>query len=100
MAIAAPPSLWLDLGMNHINTAQMCGNGTAECIDGEAITGRRDEVFLVSKALPHIRAGTVGACKRSRGSVAISSTATSCTGARASARQDHAALPMPINVDR
>jgi aryl-alcohol dehydrogenase-like predicted oxidoreductase len=50
MAIAAL-CRGLDLGMNHINTAQMCGNGTAECIVGEAITGRRDEVFLVADCI-------------------------------------------------
>jgi diketogulonate reductase-like aldo/keto reductase len=56
----------LDLGMNHIDTAEMYGDGAAERIVGEAIAGRRDEVFLVSKVLPHnaSRAGTVAACER------------------------------------
>ena len=40
----------IDLGMNHIDTAEMYGD--AEEIVGEAIAGRRDEVFLVSKVLP------------------------------------------------
>jgi aryl-alcohol dehydrogenase-like predicted oxidoreductase len=42
----------LDLGMNHIDTAEMYGAGAAEDLVGEAIAGRRDEVFLVSKVLP------------------------------------------------
>jgi len=55
----------LDLGMNHIDTAEMYGD--AEEIVGEAIAGRRDEVFLVSKVLPEnaSRAGTIEACERS-----------------------------------
>ncbi|MGA8383071.1 MAG: aldo/keto reductase [Stellaceae bacterium] len=57
----------LDLGMDHIDTAEMYGSGAAEEIIGEAIAGRRDEVFLVSKVLPHTasRAGTRTACERS-----------------------------------
>jgi diketogulonate reductase-like aldo/keto reductase len=57
----------LDLGMNHIDTAEMYGGGAAERIVGEAVAGRRDEVFLVSKVLPHnaSRAGTIAACERS-----------------------------------
>ena len=42
----------LDLGMTHIDTAEMYGNGRAEELVGEAIAGRRDEVFLASKVLP------------------------------------------------
>jgi aryl-alcohol dehydrogenase-like predicted oxidoreductase len=38
--------------MNHIDTAEMYGSGVAEEIVGEAIVGRREEVFLVSKVLP------------------------------------------------
>lgn len=55
----------LDLGMTHIDTAEMYGD--AEIVVGEAIVGRRDEVFLVSKVLPSnaSRAGTVAACERS-----------------------------------
>lgn len=55
----------LDLGMDHIDTAEMYGD--AELVIGEAITGRRDEVFLVSKVLPSnaSRSGTVAACERS-----------------------------------
>ena len=42
----------LDLGMNHIDTAEMYLSGGAEEMVGEAIAGRRDQVFLVSKVLP------------------------------------------------
>jgi diketogulonate reductase-like aldo/keto reductase len=57
----------LDLGMTHIDTAEMYGSGAAEQLVGEAIAGRRDEVFLVSKVLPQnaSRTGTVSACERS-----------------------------------
>jgi diketogulonate reductase-like aldo/keto reductase len=57
----------LDLGMIHIDTAEMYGSGVAEELVGEAIAGRRDEVFLVSKVLPHnaSRNGTIAACERS-----------------------------------
>jgi diketogulonate reductase-like aldo/keto reductase len=55
----------LDLGMTHIDTAEMYGD--AELVVAEAIAGRRDEVFLVSKVLPSnaSRRGTVTACERS-----------------------------------
>ena len=57
----------LDLGATHIDSAEMYGSGAAEELVGEAIFGRRDEVFLVSKVLPHnaSRQGTVSACERS-----------------------------------
>jgi len=57
----------LDLGATHIDMAEMYGSGAAEELVGEAISGRRDEVFLVSKVLPHnaSRQGTVAACERS-----------------------------------
>src|SRR4051794_19701449 len=57
----------LDLGMAHIDTAEMYLSGTAEEWIAEAIVGRRDEVFLVSKVLPQnaSRSGTVAACERS-----------------------------------
>jgi diketogulonate reductase-like aldo/keto reductase len=57
----------LDLGLTHIDTAEMYGDGAAEEWVGEAIAGRRDEVFLVSKVLPHnaSRQGAVAACERS-----------------------------------
>jgi diketogulonate reductase-like aldo/keto reductase len=57
--------LGLDLGMTHIDTAEMYG--AAEQLVGAAIAGRRDEVFLVSKVLPQnaSRRGTIAACERS-----------------------------------
>ncbi len=59
--------LGLDLGMTHIDTAEMYGNGHAEELVAQAITERRDEVFLVSKVLPSNASyeGTIKACKRS-----------------------------------
>src|SRR5262245_1183363 len=59
--------LGLDLGMRLIDTAEMYADGGAEDIVGEAIKGRRDEVFLVSKVLPHhaTRRGTLDACHAS-----------------------------------
>ena len=55
----------LDLGMTHIDTAEMYGD--AELVVAEAVAGRRDEVFLVSKVLPSnaSRPGTITACERS-----------------------------------
>ena len=57
----------LDLGMTLIDTAEMYGDGASEDLVGEAIAGRRDEVFLVSKVLPSnaSRQGTITACERS-----------------------------------
>ncbi len=57
----------LDLGMNHIDTAEMYGSGASEEVIAEAIAGRRDEVFLVSKVLPSnaSSAGLRKACERS-----------------------------------
>jgi diketogulonate reductase-like aldo/keto reductase len=57
----------LDAGMGLVDTAEMYGDGAAEEIVGEAIAGRRDEVFLVTKVLPSnaSRRGTVEACLRS-----------------------------------
>jgi diketogulonate reductase-like aldo/keto reductase len=57
----------LDLGMNHIDTAEMYGAGEAEKMIGRAILGKRDEVFIVSKVLPShaSRSGTVAACENS-----------------------------------
>ena len=55
----------LDEGMTHIDTAEMYGD--AELLIAEAISGRRDEVFLVSKVLPQNAStdGTIEACERS-----------------------------------
>jgi diketogulonate reductase-like aldo/keto reductase len=57
----------LDLGMTHIDTAELYGGGAAEELVGEAIAGRRNEVFLVSKVLPEnaSRSGTRLACEQS-----------------------------------
>jgi diketogulonate reductase-like aldo/keto reductase len=57
----------LDLGLTHIDTAEMYGSGAAEEVVAEAIAGRREEVFLVSKVLPQnaSQKGTVAACERS-----------------------------------
>jgi diketogulonate reductase-like aldo/keto reductase len=55
----------IELGMTHIDTAEMYGD--AELVVAEAIAGKRDEVFLVSKVLPSnaSRRGTITACERS-----------------------------------
>jgi diketogulonate reductase-like aldo/keto reductase len=55
----------LDLGMTHVDTAEMYGD--AELVIADAIANRRDEVFLVSKVLPSnaSRRGTIAACERS-----------------------------------
>jgi diketogulonate reductase-like aldo/keto reductase len=55
----------IDLGMTHIDTAEMYGD--AELVIAEAIAGRRDDIFLVSKVLPSnaSRRGTIAACERS-----------------------------------
>jgi diketogulonate reductase-like aldo/keto reductase len=57
----------LDLGLTHIDTAEMYGSGSAESIVAEAISGRRDEVFLVSKVLPSnaSKRDTLAACENS-----------------------------------
>ena len=57
----------LDLGLTLIDTAEMFGEGAAEWLVGEAIAGRRDEVFIVSKAYPHnaSRARLPRACEAS-----------------------------------
>jgi diketogulonate reductase-like aldo/keto reductase len=66
-AAVAALRLGIELGMSHIDTAEMYGD--AEELIGQAIKGRRDEVFLVSKVLPEnaSRAGTIAACDRSLG---------------------------------
>jgi len=55
----------IDLGMTHIDTAEMYGD--AEPVVADAIAGRRDEIFLVSKVLPSnaSRRGAIAACERS-----------------------------------
>jgi diketogulonate reductase-like aldo/keto reductase len=59
--------LGFDLGMTLVDTAEMYADGGAEALVGEAIAGRRDELFVVSKVLPEnaTTAGTVAACEHS-----------------------------------
>ena len=66
-------NLGVDLGMTVIDTAEMYGDGAAEVLVGEAIAGRRSEVFLVDKVLPHhaTRVGTVRACQASLGRLGV-----------------------------
>src|SRR5450755_1774802 len=55
----------IELGMTHIDTAEMYGD--AELVIAEAIAGKRDDLYLVSKVLPSnaSRRGTIAACERS-----------------------------------
>ena len=57
----------LDLGLTHVDTAELYGRGQVETLVAEAIAGRRDEVFLVSKVMPDHAdyAGTLRACEAS-----------------------------------
>lgn len=57
----------LDLGMTHVDTAELYGSGRVERLVAEAIEGRRDQVFLVSKIMPEnaSRRGTVSTCDKS-----------------------------------
>lgn len=57
----------LDAGMTLIDTAEMYADGGAESVVGEAISGRRDDVFLVSKVYPHHAGGAkaIAACEQS-----------------------------------
>lgn len=57
----------IELGMNHLDTAEMYGDGAAEALVGDAIVGRRNELFLVSKVLPQnaSRRQTKLSCERS-----------------------------------
>ena len=57
----------VELGLTHVDTAEMYGSGRVEEIVGEALAGIRDRVYLVSKVLPTnaSRKGTVEACERS-----------------------------------
>jgi diketogulonate reductase-like aldo/keto reductase len=59
--------LGIELGMTHIDTAEMYADGGAERVVSEAVAGRRDRVFLVSKVLPSNAsyAGTIRACEAS-----------------------------------
>jgi diketogulonate reductase-like aldo/keto reductase len=57
----------IDLGLTVLDTAEMYADGGAELVVGEAIAGRRDDVFVVSKVLPSNASfkGTLAACERS-----------------------------------
>jgi len=57
----------LDAGINIIDTAEMYGEGGAEMVVGEALNGRRDEAYIVSKVYPHNASydGVIAACERS-----------------------------------
>jgi diketogulonate reductase-like aldo/keto reductase len=57
----------VDLGMVHVDTAELYGSGVVETLTGEALAGLRDRVFLVSKVLPRNAsyAGTLRACEAS-----------------------------------
>jgi diketogulonate reductase-like aldo/keto reductase len=60
-------ALGIDLGLTHIDTAELYGDGGSERVVAEAIAGRRDEVFLTTKVRPSNAsyAGTMAACERS-----------------------------------
>ena len=59
--------LGIDLGLTLIDTAEMYGDGASERLVGRAIRGRRDDVFVVTKVLPHhaTRRRTISACRSS-----------------------------------
>src|SRR5918994_167564 len=59
--------LGVELGMTLIDTAEMYGEGAAEELVAEALAGKRERLFLVSKVYPHnaSRGGTIQACERS-----------------------------------
>jgi diketogulonate reductase-like aldo/keto reductase len=66
-AEVAAIKLALDLGIRLVDTAEMYGDGGAEDMLAEALAGRRNEIFLVSKVYPHnaSRKGAIAACERS-----------------------------------
>ena len=66
-AEVAALQLGLDLGLTLIDTAEMYAEGGAEEVVGEALAGRREQVFVVSKVYPHnaSRSGVAAACERS-----------------------------------
>ena len=65
--------LGIDLGMTLIDTAEMYADGGAEEVVGEAISGRRDDAFVVSKVVPSnaSRRGVIAACEGSLGRLGI-----------------------------
>ncbi len=66
-AVTAAIALAVELGLTHLDTAELYGDGVVESLVGEAIRTLRDRVYLVSKVLPSnaSRRGTVEACERS-----------------------------------
>lgn len=65
--VVAAIRLSVELGMTHVDTAELYGRGSVESTVGRALVGLRDRVFLVSKVMPShaSRTGTVAACERS-----------------------------------
>ncbi|MEO5881603.1 MAG: aldo/keto reductase, partial [Caldimonas sp.] len=63
----------IDLGLTLIDTAEMYGEGNSESLVGEAIAGRRDEVFIVTKVYPHnaSRQAMPRSCEASLGRLGI-----------------------------
>ena len=59
--------LGIELGMTHIDTAEMYADGASEEIVADAVAGQRDRVFIATKVLPSnaSRTGTLEACERS-----------------------------------
>lgn len=57
----------VELGMDHVDTAELYGSGRVETLVGRALEGVRDRVYLVSKVLPSnaSKKGTIAACERS-----------------------------------
>ena len=57
----------IEMGVTVIDTAEMYANGGAEEVTGEAIAGRRDDLFIITKVLPSnaSRTGTIEACEQS-----------------------------------
>lgn len=65
--VIAAIRLSVELGMTHIDTAELYGRGAVETTVGQALAGLRDRVFLVSKVMPShaSHTGTIAACDRS-----------------------------------
>jgi diketogulonate reductase-like aldo/keto reductase len=66
-AASAALARGVELGMTHIDTAELYGSGKVEQIVAQVIAGKRDGIFLVSKVMPSnaSRRGTIQACERS-----------------------------------
>ena len=66
-AAAAALARGVELGLTHLDTAEMYGNGSCEQLVGKVLAGVRDKVFLVSKVLPKhaSHAATLRACEAS-----------------------------------